>query len=99
LEHNNEALLFSFTHSSEKENESLLVNEHLKHTYTLKQPRSHKDQRERERERESIHPQISPVCYKLRALLGFAKPQKTQRRLNPKTQNTTSPKNKNNKRM
>lgn len=36
-----------------------------------------------------------PVCYKLRALLGFAKPQKNQRRLNPNTQNTTSPKNKN----
>jgi len=52
LEHNDEALLFSFTHSSEKENKSVLVNEHLQHTYTLKQPHSHKDHTERERERE-----------------------------------------------
>ncbi len=54
LEHNNEALLFSFTHSSEKENKSVLVNEHLHHTFTLKQPHSHKDKRERERERERV---------------------------------------------
>jgi hypothetical protein len=53
LEHNNEALLFSFTHSSEKENKSVLVNEHLQYTYTLKQSHSHKDERERERERVS----------------------------------------------
>jgi hypothetical protein len=75
LEHHNEALLFSFTHSSGKKNESLLVNEHLQHTYTLKQPRSHKDQRERERERE--YPSSDLTCLlQAQSSSGFCKTSK-----------------------
>jgi hypothetical protein len=82
LEHNNEALLFSFTHSSEKENKSVLVNEHLQYTYTLKQSHSHKDERERERERE--YPPSDLTCLlQTQSSSGFCKTSRKATEIEP----------------
>jgi hypothetical protein len=84
LEHNNEALLFSFTHSSEKENKSVLVNEHLQYTYTLKQSHSHKDEREREREREREYPPSDLTCLlQTQSSSGFCKTSRKATEIEP----------------
>jgi hypothetical protein len=75
LEHNNEALLFSFTHSSEKENKSVLVmNTYSIYTHWNNHILTKITETETQREREKMYPPSDLTCLlQTQSSSGFCK--------------------------